>query len=202
MMTPSPATSLFQRRLVLQATVMVAALLLGACANVVKVPTGDVRVGDRITMTLDSAWNEIKLPGSDAVQWTQDGLPLDVLQWWVGIRDGQLLAPAPSSQRPLTFRAGMTPHEVASLFEGLFARDGSTVKLDRLAPADFLGGKGLRFEFTVVRKADEVTISGVGWALVKDGQLHAMTYTAPRLGFFPAHLPKVEQVARAARLAG
>ena len=37
--------------------------------------------------------------------------------------------------------------------------------LDKLAPATFLGGPGVRFEYTVLRKADDVRMAGVGWGL-------------------------------------
>jgi len=45
-------------------------------------------------------------------------------------------------------------------------------------------------------------ISGVAWAAVINNELFAMTFTAPHLGFFPRHLPKVEQAAASARLKG
>lgn len=174
---------------------------MAGCANVAKVSTGDVLVDGRISMTLDAAWNQVNLPGrSKPVLWTQDGVTIDALEWWVGIADGQNLMELGKDKRPLTFRATMDGHELVALFEGWYGRDGSTFTLDKLEPTDFLGGKGYRFDYTVLRKADDVRVSGMAWVAVRNGQLFAMTFTAPRLGFFPSHRGKVEQAARSARL--
>ncbi|MBI5255629.1 MAG: hypothetical protein HY855_03950 [Burkholderiales bacterium] len=175
-------------------------LALAGCANVAKVSTGEVTVEDRIVMTLGAAWNQVNLPNRrKPVLWTQDGITVDALEWWIGVRDGDNLVEVAKDKRPLTFRASMEPHELASLFEGVYGKDGSTFKLDRLAPTDFLGGKGYRLDGSVVRKADDVRVAGVAWFTVRNGELFAMTFTAPRLGFFPRHQGKVEQVARSAR---
>lgn len=176
-------------------------LALAGCANVAKITTGDVVVDGRLAFTLDAAWNQVNLPGrSRPVLWTQDGITIDALELWFGVRDGQVLVESPKDQRPLVFRASMEPHELVALFEGVYGRDGSTFTLDKLAPADFLAGKGVRFDFTVLRKVDDVRVSGVGWAAVRDGELIAMTFVAPRLGFYPKHLAKVERAAASARL--
>lgn len=178
-----------------------ALIVLAGCANVAKVSTGDALVDGRLQLNLDAAWNQVNLPNvSRPLLWTQDGITVDALQLWFGIRDGQTLIELPKTQRPLVFKAGMTPHEVVSLFEGFHARDGSSFKLDRLAPATFLGGAGVRFDYTVVRKSDDVRVSGVGWAVVRDGELLAMIFVAPRLGFFPRHVAKVEHIAATARM--
>lgn len=176
-------------------------LLLAGCANVAKISTGEVLVDNRLSFTLDAAWNQINLPGrSRPLLWTQDGMTVDALELWVGIRDGQALVEQAKDKRPLAFKASMELHEIVALFEGLYARDGSVFKLNQLAPAEFLGGKGVRFDYTVTRKIDDVIVTGVGWAAVRGGELHAMTFVAPRLVFFPRHLAKVEQAARSARL--
>lgn len=176
-------------------------LAVAGCANVAKVSTGDNAVGGRVLLTLDAAWNQVNLPGrSSPLLWTQDGITVDALELWVGIKDGANLVELAKDKRPLTFRAGMQPHELVGLFEGAIGRDGSTFTLDKLEPADFLGGTGIRFEYTVLRKVDDVRLSGVGWAAVRNGELFAMTFAAPRLGFFPRHRDKVEQAARSARI--
>ena len=181
--------------------VLVLAMAAAGCANVAKVATGPVLVEDRVTLTLGEAWNQVNIPGrSKPVLWTQDGLPLDALEFWVGYRDGQALAEPGKDKRPLVFKSAMQPHEVVALFEGLYGRDGSTFKLLKLAPQEFLGGPGFRFDFELLRKADDVRALGVAWVAVRNGELFAMTFSAPRLGFYPSHLPKVEQAAASARL--
>ena len=184
----------------LSAAVAALALTLAGCANVAKISTGEVVVERRISFTLDAAWNQVNLPGrSKPVVWTQDGLPIDVLELWIGIKDGETLVDTPKDKRPLVFKASMAPDEIVALFEGVYARDGSSFTLDKAAPAQFVGGPGVRFDYTMVRKADEVRLSGVGWAAVKNGELVAMTFVAPRLGFFPRHVAKAEKAAASAR---
>ena len=95
----------------------------------------------------------------------------------------------------------MTPTEVVGLFEALYSRGGSTFQLDRLAPQPFLGAEGFRFEFSGIRKEDEVRLRGIGWGTVRNGELWVVTYTAPRLSFFDRHLGAAESVVRSARVA-
>jgi hypothetical protein len=47
-----------------------------------------------------------------------------------------------------------------------------------------------------------VRVSGVAWGAVRNNELYAMTFTAPRLGFFVRHEKRVEQIAKSARLKG
>jgi hypothetical protein len=65
-----------------------------------------------------------------------------------------------------------------------------------------LGGPGMRFEFSVVRKVDDVRLSGFVYARIQNNELFAMLYQAPRLGFYPRLQPQVEKMAQTARLRG
>jgi hypothetical protein len=124
------------------------------------------------------------------------------LQFFVGVKDGSpLVARAGGDdKRPLTFRAAMEPHEIVALFQTMLTTDGSSFTLDRLDPAPFLGGQGIRFEFSLVRRFDEVRLAGFGYARVVNGELHAILYKAPRLGFYPRYRPQVEKMAQSASL--
>jgi len=187
--------------------VLVTALLAG-CAGpaAVKVGQGEAIVGERVVVPSDAAWNQLRGATSgthSAAVWTTEGLAIDQLNFYVGVKDGEALAQtAGKEQRPLNFKASMQGHEIAALFEALHTRDGSTFRLDKLEPATFLGQPGWRMQFTLVRKFDDVKLAGSVWAAVRDGQLFAMTFSAPALAFYPRLAPKVEQVANAARLKG
>ena len=52
----------------------------------------------------------------------------------------------------------------------------------------------------LVRKSDEVLLRGVVWGAVHQGQLFAITYSAPRLAFFPRGIAAVEKLVATARL--
>jgi hypothetical protein len=187
--------------------VFVAALLAG-CAGpaVVKVGQGEAIVGERLLVPSDAAWNQLRGATSgtnSAAVWTTEGLAIDQLNFYVGVKDGEALAPSNNKeQRPLNFKTAMQGHELAALFEALHTRDGSSYKLDRLEPTTFLSQRGWRVQFTLVRKFDDVKLAGSVWATVRDGQLFAITFAAPALAFYPRLAPKVEQVANAARLKG
>jgi len=190
---------------------LLAAALLAACANISKVE-GEQLVNQRMTVKVTEAWNKVSLPGN--VQpyevWTQEGLALDELRLWAGVRSGQALItlPAGSAQpgkkppRVPTYMAGMAPDQLVNLFETMYAIDDSLVNVTRIEPAIFAGEKGVRFEFTVVRKRNELLMQGVGWVSVRRDELFAATFVAPKLTFYPRLLPKAEQIVRTAQIHG
>ena len=185
---------------VLFVVLLVAAL--GASAPMPnKVDTGSKTVGERMVLKPDSAWNE--LPGGEPAHvWTMEGVPIDQLIIYSGIKDGEAINPVASSSKDkrFRFRSTMQADEIVSLFEGLLTRNGSTFELTKLEPASFGGGKGFRFEYTLMRKADNVPLSGLGFATVNSGELFAVVYNAPRLAFFPRYEAKVEHLAQSVRI--
>ena len=69
-----------------------------------------------------------------------EGVTVDRLQFFVGIKDGSTLPMPPSAEkdkRPLAFRASMQPDEIVALFQALLTADGSSFTLDKAAPAPF-----------------------------------------------------------------
>jgi len=183
-----------------------AVLLLAACAQVSKVADGDVVVRERLVVTVDTPWNQFERTMADKVPtWTNEGLTIDALQFFVAIKDGELISPTPSEpkgQRPLVFRAGMQAAEVVDLFQTLWTRDGSSLTIDKVAPEAFMGGNGFRIDYSRVRKVDEVRLQGVAWGVVHNGELYVIHYSAPRLAFFGRYLPRVEALAKTARARG
>lgn len=189
------------RRLVL---LFGAGLLAAGCAQVSHVATGEVTLRERLTVSVDKPWNQFERGlGDNTPTWTQDGVTVDALRFYAGLKDGELIAPTPSEpkgSKPLAFKATMQPGEIVALYESLYTRDGSTFQLDRLAPQAFAGQAGFRFEFSGIRKNDEVRLKGIGWGAVRNGELFVITYTAPRLSFFDRHLGSAESIAKSARI--
>ena len=177
-------------------------LALSGCVSVAKIESGDKKVGERMTVSIDGAWNHVNAPGMGPGEtWTMEGLPIDQLLLYSGLKDGQAIhATSGGSAKSYVFRSGMQPDEIAALFEGMLTRDGSRYKLIKLEPMTFGGGKGFRFEYALTRKVDNVELLGVGYCAVSKGELFAIVYMAPRLGFFPRHAGRVEQMARSARV--
>ncbi len=189
-----------------RAAVLGLLVLAAGCAQVSHVASGEVVVRDRLALTVDRPWNQFERTGADNIPtWTLEGFNVDALRIYAGLKDGDLIAATPNEpkgSKPLAFRATMQTAEVVALFESLYSRGGSTFTLERLSPQPFAGAAGFRFEFSSVRKHDDVRLRGVGWGTVRNGELFVITYTAPRLTFFPKGLPAAEALAATARIRG
>ena len=182
--------------------IVVCALVLAGCVAMAKVETGSHALGERLTINIEGPWNNLKAPEMGPAQiWTMEGLPLDQLRIYSGIKDGQLVhAKSAGKARNFAFRSAMHPDEIVAMFEGMLTRDGSTFTLGRLEPATFAGLTGFRFEYSLIRKSDNVILTGVGWGAISKGELFAMLYMAPRLGFFAQHSAQVEKMALSAQI--
>ncbi len=179
-------------------------LLLSGCVSVAKIEGGDRVVGERLTLTIEGAWNHVNAPGLGPAQvWTMEGMTIDQMLIYTGLKDGEVIhAPSPSGQKSFTFKSSMQPDEIVGLFEGTFTRDGSTFKLVKLEPANVGGQKGFRFEYALVRKVDSVRLSGVGFVAVSRNELFAVVYQAPRLVFFERNAARIENIGRSMRING
>lgn len=182
------------------------AVLLSGCAAVSHVATGDAVVGERLTLKLDTAWNQFNQGmTTSAPTWTVEGITVDALQFYVAVKDGAPLTKVngpDNGKKPLTFRSSMQPQDVVSLYEALLTRDGSSFTLEKLEPTQFAGGPGFRFEYTLVRKADDVPMRGMAVGAVRNGELFVIQYSAPRLVFFPRYQTRVEALIRSASIKG
>jgi hypothetical protein len=187
--------------------VIAALVVLAGCtkpATWVGVTPGEVAVHERLVVRIDGAWSRL-----DGLQepkheiWTSDGTPLDQLHFHTGIAEGESLVVVkdrPADKPIPRFRKDMQAQDVVELYESFASRDGSVFKLEKLAPARFAGENGFRFEFSRVRKSDEVRMRGVGYGAIHRGELFLMIFEAPRIHYFAKHLPGIEAIAQSARL--
>ncbi len=184
--------------------VVLALLVAGCAAPITQVATGRTVLKNRLAVQADVGWNQFPSGPDDAAPvWTIDGITVDALRFFVAIADGGAIAPplpGDKRARPLTFRSSMQPQEIVALYGALVSRDGSTFELRRVEPTEFLGGRGFRFEYSVVRKSDDVRMSGVAYGAVRKTELFLVDYRAPRLAFFPKHVAEAETIARGAQV--
>ncbi len=194
-------SSAFSARLL---AVTLALLLAGCAAPITRVATGRTVLKNRLVVQAEAGWNQFPSGPDDAAPvWTVDGVTVDALKFFVAIPDGGAIAPLPRGDKnapPLVFRSSMQPQEIVTLYGALLTRGGSTFEVRRIEPADFMGGRGFRFEYAVVRKSDDVRLSGVAYGAVRGSELFLIDYSAPRLAFFPKHVAQAEAIARSARL--
>jgi hypothetical protein len=190
---------------------LVLVCLISACTSIAKIE-GDQAVNNKLVVSVSDAWNKVTDPWEREPYdiWTQEGIPLDHLRLWGGVKSGKALvakptvlfrSPGEKDPRYPTFTAGLPPDKLVSLFEALYANEGA-VAITRVEPTVFAGEKGVRFEFTLARQADDVTLKGVGWAAIHKDELFAATFAAPRLAFFQRLLPMAEAVVKTARIRG
>lgn len=193
-----------KRSSVLRLSTLVVALVLAGCAQVTKVASGETVLRNRLSVTVTTPWNQFERGlGDNTPVWTLDGITVDALQFYVALKEGELIAPTPSEPKglqPLAFKASMQPADIVALYQGLWTRDGSAFTLDKLEPGEFAGTPGFRFEYQLVRKLDDVRLRGVAWATVRNGELFLINYSAPRLGFFPRGIGAVETLVKTARV--
>jgi len=180
---------------------------LAGCAQVSKVAAvadGTVTVRDRLVVVVPDEWNQFERgPNPQATTWTHEGIFVDALTFWVGLKDGELIAPTPnqpSGLKPLAFKAGMQSAELADLLQGLWTRDGSVFTLESIEPHSFVGAAGFRLRYSLVRKIDEVRMRGTAWGAVRNGELFVVNFTAPHLTFYDRYLPRAEAIVQSARV--
>jgi hypothetical protein len=176
-------------------------LVMAGCATVRKVESGKQNVGERLTLQIEGPWNHVDFPGIKPAQlWTMEGIYVDELLIYSGIKDGEAMHPGGQSnnKKDVTFRSSMQTDELVSMFEAVLTRDGSTFKLVSIAPRDFGGKKGVAFEFERTVKVSDVIQKGIGFGAIDKGALFAVVYVAPRLTFFPRHRSNVEAIVHSA----
>ena len=167
--------------------------------------SGEVVVCEHLKVSNDGNWS--LLQGGEPVPkrdiWTSDGISLDQLRFYVGLADGESLVVVKDrpADKPLPrFREAMEAQEVVELYEAFATRDGSVFKLEKLAPARFLEADGFRFDFSRVRKSDDVRTLGVCYGARQKGGWYLMVFEAPRIHYFPKNLPRVEAMAKSAKI--
>lgn len=191
---------------VLLVALLASLVLLAACAKPatwVGVTPGEMVVCERLAVRIDGAWSRLEgtqQPKHDV--WTSEGMPLDQLHFYAGLAEGEafvVVKDRPADKPIPRFRKDMQAQDVVEMYEAFASRDGSVFKLEKLAPARFADESGFRFEFSRVRKADEVRTRGVAYGAIHRGELFLMVYEAPRIHYFAKHLPQVEAIAQSAR---
>ncbi|WP_243319692.1 hypothetical protein [Geothrix sp. SG200] len=191
---------------VLLVALLASLVLLAACAKPatwVGVTPGEMVVCERLAVRIDGAWSRLEgtqQPKHDV--WTSEGMPLDQLHFYAGLAEGEafvVVKDRPADKPIPRFRKDMQAQDVVEMYEAFASRDGSVFKLEKLAPARFADESGFRFEFSRVRKGDEVRTRGVAYGAIHRGELFLMVYEAPRIHYFAKHLPQVEAIAQSAR---
>lgn len=177
--------------------------LMASCTLVSQLDPGQQAIGNRLTLSIDGGWNRFGYYYFDPAQvWTREGLPIDQLLVYPGITNGRAMHPVtdPEARNVVTFDANMSNEDLVALFERLLNRHGAVISVREVEPATIDSRRGVRFEFERMANQDSPVYRGVGFAVIDKGELFALIYIAPRLGFFPRHKDRVEAIARSAKI--
>ena len=92
-------------RFVSRALAAVLVAILCGCAAVSKVEKGEAVIKNRLAVQVVEPWNQFERGLADNTPtWTHEGITVDALQFYVGVKDGELLAPTPTGV-PITKRS-------------------------------------------------------------------------------------------------
>lgn len=159
---------------------------------------------EAVTLTPASDWNRASArPGKHGVALTHDGFNLDALEIFSGVSAGEPLYRERSAKRnPMPkFDSAMLPTDLADFFERSFrVKENLTdFTIESVAPADFGGHRGVAVRYRYSLPQDNLIRQGIARLAIMKGKLYAANFYAPRLHYFPAHLPEVEAMLDGAR---
>lgn len=182
---------------------VLALLLMTACAPIQSVSPGPLAVGDKHTVVLNRQWSDVSaiLPqrAKNVRVLSIDGPLLNRLYIAQGLRPGEGLIRAASKEQPVpTYHADMGPTELAEFVaESAVALGYQRVETAKLRPAKFGAADALRLDLSAKTQSG-LEISGVAQVSTVDGKLYLMLYLAPSEHYFTATLPDVEAILNSA----
>jgi hypothetical protein len=185
---------------------LAAALAAYPAAAIKLIPAGvPVQVAKSpLTVVPNEDWNRFMVrPGRNGESWTLDGLTLDDLTYYGGIAEGMtLFREADKKDAPLPrFSAKMLIPDVAQMFEASYRISNKTpiFSIDSIEPATFAGLSGFHFSYSFVVQGEDVRRKGDASGAIKDGKLYMISYEAPVIHYFDAHIGAYQAIVKSAR---
>lgn len=185
---------------------LVVSLLLSGCAAYSLVSANArVDIANGLSVQPARAWNQLSQRQEPNVHtWTMDGPLLDTLAFVPGLKAGNAILKDRSGKEPMPqFRAGMSPNDVADLFESTLVRGSPSpviVKTSGLRPVKFAGRDGFRFDFTLVNQADDVERKGFATGAIVGDRLYLIFYHGTRVHYFQKNAEEAEAIMRSAQI--
>jgi hypothetical protein len=178
------------------------AVALAGCARIQPVQRDRVAVGGGLSVLGSAVWNRFSagVLGADAA-WTQDGLPLDRVLFFVAHGDGAPLFRHGRERRSLEFHAGMSATEIADLWASELALAGNgAVSTGAPRPEWFAGLRGFRFDYSYASPTGLV-FDGFAAGVVTAKGLYLIAFAGTRAHHFPAYRAAADQLIGSAEIA-
>jgi hypothetical protein len=187
--------------------ILLATALLSAPASAkwITVPTTapTTVAQSKLWVTSPAGWNRwSKRPMKQSELWSFDGPLLNQVQFYGGVAAGQPLAKERNKKRePLPkFSANMKATDIAEAYEQTMrvTQGASDFTIDAIEPVTFAGRSGFRFAYRYT--SEELTRRGEARGAIIGGKLYLISYMAPALHYYDAHLAKAQAIMESAKV--
>jgi hypothetical protein len=151
------------------------------------------------------AWNAVPASASHTrweEVWTQNGPLLDSIAFVGGLPEGKsvIAQNKRATKKVPTFRANMSPADLASMVEASYRIRGVTVfTVDSVDPVTFLGGQGIRVRFSYAPD-NGMTKKGDCVLRVIDKKLYVMKLEGVSSHYFASAQPEFDSLVASAKL--
>lgn len=177
------------------AALALAALLAAGCGSVQVAGDKRVEIGDAYSVEPQIKWSRSMEPNHEI--WTVDGLTLQAIHFFKGVRKGRTLSEDRRSDEEWPrFHPNMTPHETMEFVVDSLSRHGlAEIRTHGLQPQAFGAAQGFRFDFDFLYPSG---LEGRGMAVgaVIDKKLQLILYVGARDHYYPAYADEVEAIIR------
>jgi hypothetical protein len=158
----------------------------------------DVAKG-RLKVIPASDWNRSSSrPSKRGESWTRDGLSLNELTFYAGIKPGETIFRQGYEQdkKLPRFKAEMLPTDLVELFEASnrMLLQSSVFKVEVTEPAKLGGHGAVRFRYTYAAQNEDLPRKGEAVAAIINGELHIVNFIAPALFFFDRDIGEVRKM--------
>lgn len=173
-------------------------LMLAGCATTTStyklVEPHEVEICDLYSVRPTMRWSEVQR--GDVRLWTIDGVDLDAIRFFSGIKEGVPIIDMSEEKRETPFRPDMTETELVDAIVDAFTLQGAQqVEPRNLRPAAFGSEQGYRFELSFL-DTDGLEKEGMVAGAIVDESLYLIVYTGAKMHYFPKYEAEVENILR------
>lgn len=160
----------------------------------------DVAVaGKRMLAKPIAGWNRSTArPSERGERWTRDGLALNELTFFAGVREGETLyfKPLLAGRELPKFRSAMLPTDIVEMFENSnrMILDSSVFTIGKVEPSRLGKYPGVRFSYSYAAQDEGLTRKGEAAAAIVDGQLYLVNFVAPAIHYFDRDIAEIRQL--------
>ena len=190
--------------------VWAALLLIAGCATGYREVLPGVQTYGSMRITAGDAWNSVPnghtpMSRSDTRTWTKDGVLLDRITIFPGVKSGEAIFDSRNASAALpSFAADMLPNEIEELVESsimkLYGEGNASVSTSNLRPQQYgeLGGFMFDIEAAVTESPD---YHGMVGGFIDDDRLYLTIYLAAQPHYFDKYKEEADKIIKSSSVA-